>query len=251
MQRGGPIGDESHGDYDPYSTALLRRRPNGTWVVPEVELFEPPNVMDTPQSLFPTTAIRHRSIPGTMTNLRFVNQHNPHEMLIYTDGACPNNGQRYPKAGWGFVIHGPTSRYPAYTVIGRLEQYGPSGKLGPQASNRAELRAVLAALEARAWYVEDWYSVVIATDSEYVAHGATAWIRSWASNDWRTSNGDVAKNLDLWQALMRVILDYQNRGTSISFWPIRRERNMQADAAAKEGAQGPDLVGFEKAMLMG
>ena len=50
---------------------------------------------------------------------------------------------------------------------------GPFGDPGIQSSNRAELRAVIAALEFQVWDDESLKTVVIATDSEYVTLGAT------------------------------------------------------------------------------
>ncbi|KAK0730255.1 hypothetical protein B0H67DRAFT_452205, partial [Lasiosphaeris hirsuta] len=48
-------------------------------------------------------------------------------------------------------------------------------------NNHAELRAAIAALEFRCWWGEGWERIVIATDSKYVADGATAWLLSWAA----------------------------------------------------------------------
>lgn len=46
-------------------------------------------------------------------------------------------------------------------------------------NNRAKMRAVIAALEFRAWADEGWRSIVIATDLEYVVRGATEWLPRW------------------------------------------------------------------------
>jgi ribonuclease HI len=67
-----------------------------------------------------------------------------------------------------------------------LEKEGPFGEPSLQTSNRAELRAVIAALRFRAWQGEGFKSLVIATDSEYVVEGATNWARGWLRNNWRT-----------------------------------------------------------------
>lgn len=63
---------------------------------------------------------------------------------------------------------------------------GPSGLTSRQTSNRAELRAVIAALQYRVWYHRKYGTkpgegrekVIIATDSQYVVLGITEWIRT-------------------------------------------------------------------------
>jgi len=128
--------------------------------------FSPSKSTDTPQTLF---AQGHR----------FICRSNQKHILIYTDGACLNNGQPSATAGCAFVFR-PSSSAASIngTVSFRLETQGPSGAVYPQTSNRAELRAVIAALQFRCWYGEGWTQLVIATDSEYVVSGATEWVQS-------------------------------------------------------------------------
>ncbi|XP_044714481.1 RNase H domain-containing protein [Hirsutella rhossiliensis] len=106
-------------------------------------------------------------------------------LLIMTDGACLNNGQSNPKAGWAFV-QGLHIEGQPLVVSGRLEKQGPWGDDGIQSSNRAELRAVIAALRFRHWPGEGFSTVIIATDSEYVVEGSTQWAKAWVQNNWRT-----------------------------------------------------------------
>ena len=127
---------------------------------------------------------------------------------------------------------------------GRLEERGPSGEFHEQTSNRAELRAVIAVLQFRAWYGEGWKRLVIATDSEYVTKGATEWIHTWAKKGWQTSKGTVVKNQDMWMELTNQILKYRQRGMEVIFWRIPRDCNKEADRAAKEGARGEQLQNF-------
>lgn len=123
-----------------------------------------------------------------------------------TDGACLNNGQANPRAGWAFV-QGLSLEGEPLVVSGRLEQQGPWGDDGLQTSNRAELRAVIAALRFRHWPGEGFRRIVIATDSEYIVDGSTQWARTWVRNNWRTTGrmGDgyaSVKNKDLWEMLL-------------------------------------------------
>lgn len=151
---------------------------------------------------------------------RFVSQLNHNEMLIYTDGACLGNGQANPKAGCGVVFREELPGRRGHLAV-PLERQGPTGHPRPQTSNRAELRAVLAALQFRSWPCEGWTKVVIATDSAYVVE-----------------NGKSVKNKDLWKCLLGWCEDaamFPAR-TKLEFWWIPREWNTEADGWAKFAA---------------
>lgn len=163
-------------------------------------------------------------------------------LLLRTDGACLNNGQANPKAGWAFVHHAGTGTHePDGVAQGRLESKGPYGDPAIQSSNRAELRAVIAALRFRNWEGENFHTVVIATDSEYVVKGSTAWVKNWVQNGWMTSGRAPVKNTDLWEMLLGEVERWKDAGMEIQFWKIPREWNGVADAAAKTAAEGHDV----------
>lgn len=145
-------------------------------------------------------------------------------ILIFTDGAAPNNGRPGVRAGCG-VVTGPSldSRH-----LFRLEP-DVSHQL---TSNRAELRAVEAAIEFD-WKMEGIKTIVIATDSEYVAEGATLWIRVW--RDWSGRWVVQKANMDLWDRLMKAIEDKEREGIRVEFYLIDRVWNL-ADRYAKAAA---------------
>jgi ribonuclease HI len=122
-------------------------------------------------------------------------------------------------------------------VSGVLEQKGPDGELHRATSNRAELRAVIAALEFRQWWGEGFERIVIATDSEYVAYGVTAWLKTWAARGWRTSRGSRVQNQDLWERLSERMGSFAEGGCEVSFWRVPRAWNAEADQAAKVAAE--------------
>lgn len=195
--------------------------------------FRPPNTNDTPQSLFPP-GIGYDASPVVA---RFIRRGNAKMFLIYTDGACLNNSQLNPKAGCSFVYR-PSSEPPriiGYTKF-PLEITGPTSEPHPQTSNRAELRAVIAALRFRYWVGEGFNSLVIATDSEYVVEGVTSWIHGWIQRGWRTSSGAAVKNRDLWECLLGEIERWDGHDLQVRFWRIPREWNTQADSTAKQAA---------------
>ena len=154
-------------------------------------------------------------------------------MLVSTDGSCLGNGRAGARAGWAFIFKpGPEG-----VVNGALEQQGPDSQWHGPTSNRAELRAVIAALEFRAWWGEGWGRIVIATDSEYVARGATEWLRSWAARGWRTVGGAPVQNRDLWERLSERMGTCAKGGCEVSFWRVPRAWNAEADHAAKVAAE--------------
>lgn len=200
--------------------------------------FPLPSPTSTPDITFPGQTV-HVGVT------RFVHREDPQKALIFTDGACLNNGQPNPKAGWAFVtgpsVPGDHGNGAARVVAGRLENKGPFGDEGGQTSNRAEMRAVIAALRFRNWPGEGFQTLVIATDSEYVVDGATDWVRGWVRNGWTTRAGGAVKNKDLWQCLLGEVEKFHDHGMEVEFWRIPRELNTIADAAAKTAA-GEDRI---------
>ncbi|KAJ7677929.1 ribonuclease H-like domain-containing protein [Mycena polygramma] len=157
----------------------------------------------------------------------------PRTMMLYTDGACPSNGLAKARGGFAFVFN----ETPGGQCSSALEHKGPDGQVHTPTSNRAELRAVIAALNFRSWGGEGWRRVVIVTDSEYVAKGATIRVRNWAARSWRTADGKPVANRDLWEALSEAMGSCAADGCEVSFWMVPREWNSLADTAAKAGSQ--------------
>ncbi|TVY50253.1 Ribonuclease H [Lachnellula cervina] len=195
-------------------------------------LFQLPSVKDTPQSLF-------------SSDHRYIRKSDSRQILIFTDGACSRNGCSDAQAGYSFSY-----RPSAYSKAGelthdgtmslRLETRGPTGQIYPQTSNRAELRAVIAALQFKDWSSdcnEGWRSLVFATDPEYVGLHITQSIQRWESEGWMTSDHRNIMNQDLWKLLLSLIRTLQGDGVAVSFWRIPRDWNKRADEAAKMGAQ--------------
>ncbi|KAL2132138.1 hypothetical protein VTI74DRAFT_4144 [Chaetomium olivicolor] len=214
---------------------LARRRGVGD-AFPSV--FKPTLPSSTPTEHFPATRI------GRVGSLRFVSGNEPRTVLVYADGACSNNGQPNPRAGWA-VVYGPAS-----VASGRLEDKGPFGDDSVATSNRAELRAVIAALRLCDWNGDGFNSVVIATDSSYVIDGATGWAKGWVRNGWKTRTGGDVKNRDLWEMLLGEVERWKDRGLRVALWRIPRDLNAVADTAAKEAAEkGTAEVEFRDVLI--
>lgn len=207
---------------------------NGVWAG---TVFTP-EADGSPASMFAPRQVNTATPRRTVTRLVLRRRYVPRigglkTMLVMTDGSCLANGTADARAGWAFIF-GPGSEG---VVSGPLEQKGPDDELHAVTSNRAELRAAIAALEFRVWWGEGWERIVIATDSEYVVDGATAWLRSWAARRWRTSGGSPVQNRDLWEKLSERMGMLAEGGCEVSFWRVPRAWNTEADQAAKAAAE--------------
>ncbi|KAL2162577.1 hypothetical protein VTH06DRAFT_7491 [Thermothelomyces fergusii] len=146
-------------------------------------------------------------------------------LVIYTDGSSLNNGRLHASAGVG-VYFGPGD---PRNISERLKGY-------PQTNQRAELTAILRALES----VDLAQDVEIRTDSKYAIQCVTEWYINWERNGWMTRTGPV-KNQDLVQ-LVRDKLDEReaNGGRTQFIWVKGHDTdqgNIAADKLAIEGAR--------------
>lgn len=106
-------------------------------------------------------------------------------VTIYTDGACKNNPG---PGGWAAILIFATQE----KIITGSELY--------TTNNRMELLSVINALDA----LNNSSEIDLYTDSQYVQQGITKWIFTWRVKNWRTSNGAIVKNQDLWQRLEKA-----------------------------------------------
>lgn len=153
-------------------TAMFDRR-RGLYLPSE---FDPERFCDTGDSMEPKNMFKTRVFDSQMLPnfhpYRYV-MHIPRQtgpssilitmMLMFIDGHCTNEGSAGASAGYGFAYsakgskRAPTRAAPKTAtgwIPGRVESFGPNGIYGEQTSKRAELRAIIAALEWRYWYRE-------------------------------------------------------------------------------------------------
>ncbi len=108
-------------------------------------------------------------------------------VIIYSDGACSGNPG---PGGWGAcIIRGDN----------HIEQLYGYELL--TTNNRMELSGAIKALDS----LKVPHAVNLYTDSKYVQMGISNWINTWLKNDWRTSNKQPVKNVDLWQNLLELV----------------------------------------------
>ncbi|KAF8805401.1 ribonuclease H-like protein [Phlegmacium glaucopus] len=161
--------------------------------------------------------------------------------LVFTDGACSNNGQGNAKAGLGIVI-GDGSLSRNITVDDTLDS-------ARRTSQRAELLAAIAGLKmheqvpsymggelnrssskVRRSAKEDYDATyIVVTDSEYIP--------KWQSREWRRADGKRPSNLDLFMELDRCTTTLEQKRIAVGFWHIPRTYNHRADKLAKEATR--------------
>ncbi|KAK8169328.1 ribonuclease H-like domain-containing protein [Phyllosticta citrichinensis] len=144
--------------------------------------------------------------------------------IIYTDGACRNNGNDGAKAGYGVALGDYPEDQFWFSLSGNARR----------TSQRAELagvsKGVSLAVEAAqegdrggdCWGETEFNFIVIATDSEYAVNGVTKWLPEWKENGFRTSSGRRPQNESAFRKIDNIIT-LSERQVSIGLWHIPRE----------------------------
>lgn len=101
---------------------------------------------------------------------------------VFTDGACSGNPG---PGGWGAILRW------------RGQERELHGGEAATTNNRMELMAAIMALET----LRRPMTVDLYTDSQYVRHGITEWMRKWKKNGWKTADKKPVKNAELWLRL--------------------------------------------------
>jgi ribonuclease HI len=109
----------------------------------------------------------------------------PH-VVVYTDGGAVGNPG---PGGYGVVIVPPQG-----------ERTELSGGYRLTTNNRMELMAGIVALE----YLDDNLPILLHSDSRYMVDAINKkWALSWRKKDWKKADGNLAKNPDLWERLLK------------------------------------------------
>jgi ribonuclease HI len=110
-----------------------------------------------------------------------------HDIVIYTDGACSNNGSPLAKAGIG--VH-----FSKRNKLLFQDSSEPVSSSVKPTNQRAELLAILKALRI---VKEVDHTIIIYTDSDYSIKCITEWYPSWL----KQGTLDKKKNIDLIQPI--------------------------------------------------
>ena len=114
-------------------------------------------------------------------------EQNMKDVIIYTDGACSNNPG---PGGWGAVV--------MYKDVKKEI----SGFEDNTTNNKMEIMAVIQALEL----LKEPCNVKVYSDSAYVVNSISkGWVYSWKKNNWIKSDKKKAKNIDLWESILKCM----------------------------------------------
>lgn len=142
---------------------------------------------------------------------------------IFTDGACSGN----PGPG-------------GYGVI--LKYNGHSKELSAgyknTTNNRMELMAIIKGLEA----LKEPCEVTVYSDSRYIVDAINkGWVQRWAANHWMRNKKEAAKNIDLWERLLKLLKHHR-----VTFNWVKghagHEENERCDQLAVQAAANPTLI---------
>lgn len=107
-------------------------------------------------------------------------------LYIYTDGSCRGNGYKNSQGGYGVAIFDDRRNL--------IDAYRES--FDNVTNNQMELKAILKAFELLDTKYKNQQSIIY-SDSAYCINILTSWIYKWANNNWKGSNKETIKNLDI------------------------------------------------------
>lgn len=109
------------------------------------------------------------------------------DIELYTDGAC--SGNPGPGGYGAILIYKGTEK--------EISDYEIS-----TTNNKMELMAVIKGLEL----LKEPCNVKIYSDSAYVVNSIeNGWVKSWKKNNWIKSDKQKAKNIELWEELLKLL----------------------------------------------
>lgn len=110
-------------------------------------------------------------------------------LVVYTDGACINNGKKDSKAGIGVFFNEDH----LLNISEKLTDTRVT-------NNIAEIKAAIKALDIII-NLKLYKKVILYTDSQYLINLITKWIFIWEKKGWRKADNKPIKNLELIQYL--------------------------------------------------
>ena len=157
------------------------------------------------------------------------------ELPIYTDGCCLTSGQvagdpEVKPARGGYGIHFPT-------LPSGWDMHGALASSDTHTNQKAELTAVIRALQLVRLRKIPCAKIDVFTDSKYAVQGLNEWIPNlWRSNAYRTTKNRVVVNADLFKSLDEEVSLSIKRGIPVTLSHVPREQNEKADALSRLGA---------------
>lgn len=141
--------------------------------------------------------------------------------IVYTDGACTANGRSSARAGIGVFWANDHPDNVSRKLVGK------------QTNNRAEIEAAIVAIQIA--LKNNYKTLDIHTDSDFMINSMTKWIKKWKRNGWKLSTGGPVKNQSDWKRFDF----YQSQLDKLVFTKVRGHSgiygNEKADFLARKG----------------
>jgi ribonuclease HI len=123
------------------------------------------------------------------------------KLVVYTDGACTNNGKKGARAAFAYYF----PEHPSESHADRV----PDDQ--PQTNNRGELLAILSAIDKSvSSFKADEVDIFVYTDSDYSKNCITKWIPGWIKKGWKTAEGKPVANRDLIEQISGRLMLFQS-----------------------------------------
>ena len=133
-------------------------------------------------------------------------------IIIYTDGAVPNNQSKIIKTGGVGVFFGEND---PRNISFKLK--GTSTKV---TNIVCETLACIMAIETLVSTQRIKNSnIIIKTDSMYIVNSMTIWAKGWMKNDWMKADGEPVQNLELIKKLY-----YLSKNMDVKYIHVKAHR---------------------------
>ena len=150
-------------------------------------------------------------------------------VMVFTDGACPNNGKGGARAGIG-----------VWWNHGHKHNVSERVKGEKQTNNVGEIQAIVRAIRL-AFEMKSIRKLQINTDSEFTINSVTKWMSGWKKKGWRKADGKEVANKEDFMILDNVLQKAKDiEKVEIKWQHVRGhagvEGNEEADKLAVAGA---------------
>lgn len=152
--------------------------------------------------------------------------------VVFTDGACSNNGKDGALAGIG-------------VWWGEIDPRNMSERCpGAQTNNRAELIAIIRLLET---HLITHKPLLIKTDSSYSISCIRDWLPKWEKQNWKTGKGTDVKNKELITYLSHLLNERALKGQPVKFQHVHGHQGVVGNEGADRLAvRGYSLPHFDR-----